>query len=357
LLLVAVWAAPARADSVRDASWYLNFLGVAAAQQVTQGDGQTVAVIDTGVDANHPDLTGNVLPGLDAYNEQGKGQQDTNGHGTQMASLIAGHGHGTNAGVLGIAPKAKILPINVTTPKSPLISPTVVGQAIRYAADHGATVICVALSSSFDTEQENAVKYAYSKNVLVVAAAGNTSTDVLIASPAALKEAVAVGAVDRNGNHAAISLTGPELDISAPGVDIEAASLGRGYAKISGTSPATAIVAGTVALIRASHPKSDAVDQVRRLVWTSTGKGAPPPGRDDTYGWGVLNVQRAVSGEPSTPPSAVPETTQAMPQPIGTVRANHNVGLAAFRIALVFGPLLLIAALVIVLLRLRRRRA
>src|SRR5262245_16275927 len=91
---VAATTAVAYADSVRDASWHLGYLGVADAQRVTQGEGITVAVIDTGVDGNHPDLKGNVLPGVDAYNEKGNGLTDRIGHGTEMASIIAGHGHG-----------------------------------------------------------------------------------------------------------------------------------------------------------------------------------------------------------------------------------------------------------------------
>ena len=114
LATVLLAAPPAAADSIRDREWHLNYLNVTAAQVQSQGDGVVVAVVDTGVNGNHPDLAGNVLPGVDVSGAGApNGQQDTDGHGTAMASLIAGHGHGTGNGdgVLGIAPQAKIFPV------------------------------------------------------------------------------------------------------------------------------------------------------------------------------------------------------------------------------------------------------
>src|SRR5439155_13056847 len=113
LVLLAATATPARADTTRDAEWHVAYLNVSAAQQLSQGQGTVVAVVDTGVDAHHPDLVGNVLPGTDYFDPVDKiGWIDAYGHGTAMAGLIAGHGH-NGGGVLGIAPKAQILPVRV----------------------------------------------------------------------------------------------------------------------------------------------------------------------------------------------------------------------------------------------------
>src|SRR5262249_48452583 len=105
----SVWA-----DGIRDQQWHLGFLRVAEAHRYSQGAGVVVAVVDTGVDATHPDLTGSILPGADVRpGASGNGQTDTDGHGTAMAGLIVAHGHGpgNSAGVLGLAPQAKVLPV------------------------------------------------------------------------------------------------------------------------------------------------------------------------------------------------------------------------------------------------------
>src|SRR5262249_38709902 len=114
LVTVVVPVGPVWADGVRDQEWHLGFLRVAEAHRYSQGAGVIVAVVDTGVDATHPDLTGSILPGADVRpGASGNGQTDTDSHGTSMAGLIVAHGHGpgNSAGVLGIAPQAKVLPV------------------------------------------------------------------------------------------------------------------------------------------------------------------------------------------------------------------------------------------------------
>lgn len=107
-------AGPAVADSIRAYQWALIKYEVESkVWPVSQGDGVIVAVIDSGVAADHQDLTGQVLPGVDFSGEQSDGRVDKDGHGTGMASLIAAHGHGDQAGVMGLAPKAKILPVRI----------------------------------------------------------------------------------------------------------------------------------------------------------------------------------------------------------------------------------------------------
>ena len=289
--------ASAQADGTRDGQWYLKTLDVAAAHKVTQGEGIVVAVIDTGVDANHPDLKGNVLPGVDFFDEKTKGRVDRRGHGTGMASLIAGHGHGPgNAdGVLGIAPKAKILPVTVASKNTEIISPTAVAAGIAWAIDHGADVINVSLSSSSDPELEKAVEKAYRKNIILVAAVGNRS-DAIIGWPAKHPGAFAVTGTDRKGGMCSESIPAEETDIAAPCEDIVAAAPGGKYTTGPGTSNSTAIVSGSVALVRAKYPKLSGYDMFERILETT--KDAGEPGTDENYGWGILDLNKALNGEP-----------------------------------------------------------
>src|SRR5690554_338269 len=141
--LLVVGAAPpvAWADQVRQAQWYLRFLEIDRVHKITQGEGVTVAVIDTGVDADHPDLAGAVRPGADFAIRKATppdGRVDKDGHGTAMAGLIAGRGRG-GQGILGIAPKATILPIRDADFLDSHTAWT--HNAIKWAVDHGADVI------------------------------------------------------------------------------------------------------------------------------------------------------------------------------------------------------------------------
>src|SRR5690554_7906274 len=114
---VLVVASPASADSIRDRQYWLNQYGISSAWNTTKGAGVTVAVIDTGIDGSHPDLTGQVVAGTDVSGVGGPGGQTPVGssseHGTMVASLLAGHGHGNGAGVIGVAPEAKLLAVSI----------------------------------------------------------------------------------------------------------------------------------------------------------------------------------------------------------------------------------------------------
>src|SRR5438876_3590851 len=145
LVPVVAGPTPAFADAIRDHQWYLSTMNVGAAQAAANGGaGVTVAVIDSGVDASHPDLTGNVVKGINASTDSGDGQQDPANHGTGIAAIIAGHGHGpgNGDGVLGIAPRAKILPISLegNDPRN-RFDPEKVAHAIDLAVQRGAKVI------------------------------------------------------------------------------------------------------------------------------------------------------------------------------------------------------------------------
>jgi type VII secretion-associated serine protease mycosin len=288
-------AAPARADVIRARQWHLNKLHIAEAQKLASGQGVIVGVVDSGVDAKHVDLAGNVLPGADLTTATGgNGWTDLVGHGTGMASLIAGHGHGTGAGALGIAPAAKILPVRRQATSD--LDRGEVARGVQWAADHGALVINLSLDAGDTAALRRAVDYALGKDVVVVAGVGLSSA-VRIAAPARLPGVVAVSGVDRGGN-IAVSASGPEVAISAPAQEIPRATKGNGYSLGTGTSDATAIVSGVVALIRAKYPDLDAANVINRLISTADDKG--PPGRDHGYGFGIVNPVRALTADVPT---------------------------------------------------------
>jgi type VII secretion-associated serine protease mycosin len=267
----------------------------------TQGEGVTVAVVDSGVDASHPDLTGQVLEGKD-FTGGGNAQKDLDGHGTSMASLIAGHGHGSGeaSGMLGLAPKAKILPLRVIeTQKDPNHDETW-AAAVRYAVDNGAKVINLSFSNDGGktlSDGRAAIAYAQAHDVVVVASAGNDGS-IAVDEPAALPGVVSVGAVNKEGNRWDGSNTGKGLTLMAPGVDILAADMTRSqqYSLSTGTSDSTAYVSATAALVRAKHPDLTAGQVINRLIKSASflgHKGLKAP--DEEYGYGIIRPYQAVT--------------------------------------------------------------
>ncbi|MEU4237876.1 type VII secretion-associated serine protease mycosin [Actinoplanes sp. NPDC026619] len=360
-------ASPAFADSVRDRQWYLQSLHVAEAHAITTGNGVTVAVVDSG-SYPHPDLKSNLLPGLDETDAAGgNGQNDTVGHGTEMAALIAAQGRGSNTGVQGIAPSAKILPVRITKTKISFDGTTVaLAKGISWATSQGAKVINVSVGAGPAFDLEDAVTAALDKDVVVVAAAGNASTDAVIGYPAAIDGVLAVGASGRDGKHASGSLPDAKIQICAPGVEIVSASPQDKYTSSDGTSSATAIVSGAAALVRAKFPQLSAEDVVKRL--TSTADDIGPPGRDDECGFGRLNIVKALTadvpttggGATSVPASSTPSTAPGYIDPAATTAAPQaDSEPASSSTPLVLGGVLvglivaggLVAALVV-----RRRR-
>jgi type VII secretion-associated serine protease mycosin len=271
---------------------------------ITRGSGATVAVLDSGVEASIPDLSGAVLPGGDAAGGGGDGRTDTDdaeipGHGTGVASMIASQGTGT--GFLGVAPEAKILPVVVNSQFS-------LAPGIRYAVDHGAKVINISQGSPAPCppDLQQAVAYALGKDVVVIASAGNDG-DITNSSefPANCAGVLAVGAADSRTNPWVKTQRQPYVAVAAPGVRVAAiAKDGRVHTIPGGTSQAAALTSGAAALVRSKYPQASAREVVQRLIAST--RDAGPKGKDDLTGYGVVRPSHALAASvPKDTPNPV----------------------------------------------------
>ncbi|MFI7023275.1 type VII secretion-associated serine protease mycosin [Micromonospora sp. NPDC049900] len=304
------------AGQIRSLQRHLDYLAVSQAHSISRGKGVLVAVLDTGV-APHPDLRRNLLPGVDLLDDSSRnGWQDTDGHGTAMAGLIAAHGKSSNRGTLGIAPEAAVLPVRFKSIGKEGTAQEL-AHAIDYAVSNGADVISISSTGGPDIGVQKAIQLAKQADVVIVAAAGNMPEDKAVGFPAAYPEVVAVGGVAQDGERAAVSVSGREIDVVAPAVDIYSTNFDGGYRAGTGTSGATAIVAGAAALVRAKYPYLPADEVAHRLTATAIDKG--PPGRDDQYGYGVIDLVAALTAD--VPPRGFGPSGTGTPSP-STTRAG-----------------------------------
>jgi serine protease len=322
LIGVGVNAAPALAappntleDAVRADQYQLKELDVSAAWPIATGAGVTVAVIDSGVDAHHVDLDGQVLPGLDLVDPKGNGDADLVGHGTTVSAIIAGKNDG--AGVIGIAPQAKILPVRVLDQENRYDDAIIVAKGVRWAVDHGAKVINLSLGGSGSSAALGAaLDYAFAKDVVVVACTGNLSAapSTGVWYPAREPGVIAVAGMDRDGDKIwSGSITGPETVVTAPSTQLVGARPG-GYWKVQGTSFAAPMVSATAALIRSRWPTMSAGEVINRIMKSAKDLGTA--GRDNTYGYGLVEPVRALTME-IAPVIANPLDTTPSPGIIG----------------------------------------
>ncbi|WMX46785.1 type VII secretion-associated serine protease mycosin [Streptomyces roseicoloratus] len=389
-LLVGISSFPAHAESIRAQQWHLDIMHAEDIWKISKGEGVTVAVIDSGVDKNNPDLVGRVLDGRDlAPRESGDEHTDVDGHGTGMAGLIAGTGKARGGdGAFGLAPAAKILPIRLPEPDTNRSQKDtdddfnkLASEAIRYAADSGAKVINVSQGVRSGSEQLTAaVKYALDKGALVFAAVGNSGDKANAPEyPGATPGVIGVGAIDQKLTRIPTSQHGPQVDVVAPGKDIVApCGGGTGLCKSTGTSDATALASASAALIWAEHPDWTN-NQVLKVMLNTVAAPDDGAGRNDYIGYGAIRPLRALKtpGDPgpadvrpipdlpadptasataSATPSAALSTTDAAAVPTpqaDDAQAGSGTGLW---VGLGVGAVVLLgAALAVPLMRARRR--
>jgi type VII secretion-associated serine protease mycosin len=291
-------AGPASADPTAGLPWYLAQLHADRAGQLATGAGVIVAVIDSGVDGDHPDLRGRVRPGLDLIGQVGTGPagwSDPVGHGTAIASLIAG-GNDAMRQMVGLAPGATILPVRVLDEQNRYHDPASVAAAVRWSVGHGARVVNLSLGAAAESpEIAAAVGEALARDTVVVACTGNrgvAGSSTVVWYPARAPGVVATAGLAPNRNAWAGSLTGPQVALSAPADDLVAARPGGGYWRVAGTSYAAALVTAAVALVRSHWPAMTAANVINRLVRTAHDLG--PPGRDPQFGFGEVDPAAAL---------------------------------------------------------------
>ncbi len=320
LAALAAWwvaaAAPASADTVRDAQlWVLNAVSAPPAWPLTEGQGTTVAVIDSGVNPRVSDLAGSVRTGPDLTGVHTPMSNPNWGvHGTWMASLIAGHGHaGGGSGIMGIAPRSRVLSIRVVTDRKDPGYPAyqhesdsrvqnALARAIGYAVAHHAGVISMSLGYGEPSAVvRTALQHALDHGVVVIASSGNSGESVGARAmgqapysfPADYPGVLGVAAVSRGGAAAGFSSDNLSVQVAAPGVNVPAQGRDGQYWLVSGTSPACALTAGVAALIKARYPRLAPALVVRAI--TSTTRDRPPGGYDDKVGFGTVDAAAALT--------------------------------------------------------------
>jgi subtilisin family serine protease len=327
------WALAAPSDPMFGLQWGLLRIDAPSAWAVTVGaQAVIVAVIDTGVDLDHPDLHGNLVPGHDLVDLVGVtpppgtrfegdfigvdfSPDDEVGHGTHVAGTIAATWNNF-MGVAGVAPGCRMMPVRVLGRVVRLSDGRVTGSGtavdiaagIRWAVDHGARILNLSLGGYSDTFVErDAVAYAVARGALVIAAMGNDNTGQP-SFPAAYPDVVAVGATDQQDRRATFSNFGSHIDVAGPGVQIRSTDWDNVYSDKSGTSMATPHVAGVAALVQSVAPQLTAGEIADILRETAQPlRDAPSdPVPNDRYGFGLVNaaaaVNRAVAPPPCRPP-------------------------------------------------------
>src|SRR5215218_5727197 len=307
----------------------LRLLRAPAGWELQHAAGATVAVVDSGVDPDHPDLADRLLPGRDYVGGDLDPRDDTigdaRGHGTQVAGIAAA-ATDNGRGIAGVGWGARILPVKVLDRFGSGYDSDI-AAGMTWAADQGADVINLSLGGAADSAVlRDAVDYAGGRGSAVVAAAGNDGGRA-ISYPAAIPAVIAVSAGTRTGEPAYFSNHGPWVDLSAPGYEVLTTDLvegpGEGYVFASGTSFAAPHVAGAAALVSAQHPDWSPAQVAGRL--RSSAQDLGPPGIDPYHGAGRLDVAAAL-GAARAPASAPPPGDRFEPDDVPDRAATLEVG-------------------------------
>lgn len=325
-------------DPSYGSQWHLPKIGAPRAWDVSQGaGGPVIAILDSGVDPAHPDLAAKLVPGFNVYDNT-PDTRDVSGHGTRVAGAAAAMANNAT-GVAGVAWANRIMPVRVTDTSGSADTSTL-AQGLTWAADKGARVMNLSVGGVAGSSTiRSAAQYARGKGALVVASAGNCGCpDSTPENPSI----ISVSATHQDDARAAWSSSGPSVDVAAPGVSILTTARGGGYASASGTSFASPISAGVIALMMSAKPGLAPGDYEDLLKRTADDKGAA--GYDTTFGWGRVKAARTVAaaaafaGSPdSTPPAATITAPAADATVAGTisveVTATDDTAVAQVRLA------------------------
>ncbi|MDZ7576753.1 MAG: S8 family peptidase [Candidatus Nanopelagicales bacterium] len=309
-------------DTYRSQQWALDMLEAEDAWSGATGDGVVVAVIDTGVDGSHPDLSGALVSGYNARTDRGDNTSpatDQHGHGTHVSGTIAARA-GNGIGIAGLAPDASVMPVKVLSASGSGYTSDV-AEGIVWAVDNGAAVLNMSLGGGHSSVMEAAVEYAVDQGATLVAAAGNDGSSVPF-YPAAYPGVLSVAAINSSGERASWSNYGSTLDLAAPGVNVLSTLPGSTYESWSGTSMATPHVAASAALILELAPTSD----VGALL-TSTALDLGSTGWDSYYGYGGVRPREALDAVGGAPPEEVqdPEPVQEVRKAKQSIKAPKSV--------------------------------
>ena len=280
--------------------WGMEMLSIPQYWRFTAGQNIKVAVLDTGIDFQHPELQDAIVEAAD-FTGSRSGPSDSGGHGTHVAGIIAARRN--NAGIIGVAPECDLLVAKVLGDNGSGTGDGI-ASAIYWAVDKGADIISMSLGSPFALDEvHRAIQYAINQNRFVICAAGNEGPDLgTVSYPAAYVETIAVGSIDRQRKISGFSSRGREVDIVAPGDHILSTYPPSGFAELSGTSMATPFVAGIVALVLSKHrtfggntPINNQNELIDHLVKTAIDLGED--GFDPDYGFGLINPRQLLGSD------------------------------------------------------------
>ncbi|SDT37023.1 type VII secretion-associated serine protease mycosin [Paenibacillaceae bacterium GAS479] len=314
-----------------DYQWNLPSIETELGWNLSKGsEAVKVAVLDTGVQQDHPDLVGKLTKGMNIVTS-GKAPVDDVGHGTHVAGIIAASVN-NGEGIAGLTWYNKIMPVKVLD-NSGAGSTYSVAQGLIWAVDNGAKVINMSLGNYAQSDfLHDAIKYAFERDVVLVAASGNDNS-AQPGYPAAYPEVFAVGSTDSRGEKSSFSNYGDYIDVAAPGDSIASTYLEGQYAALSGTSMASPHVSALAALIRSRNPALTNVE-VYELM-RSTARDLGVKGKDSYFGYGQIDIDKALQAAESNGknadlaagPAKNPNTAAVVPN--STAGTNNAVGKTA----------------------------